>query len=82
VRWSFPTRDHVYASPAALSDGTIIAPSGDGTVYALDPAWGAEKWSFDTPAPIRSSPAVDGKDRIYFGSGEGKRAIRSAAGGA
>ncbi len=28
-------------------------------------------WTFDTPEPIRSSPAVDGDDNIYFGGGNG-----------
>ena len=70
--WSFGTRDHIYASPAELSDGTIVQPSADGTVYALDPEKGTVMWAFDTLEPIRSSPAVDGDDRIYFGSGEGR----------
>jgi outer membrane protein assembly factor BamB len=70
--WKFGTRDHIYASPAQLSDGTIIQPSADGTVYALDPSSGETIWAFDTKEPIRSSPAVDGLDRIYFGTGQGK----------
>lgn len=70
--WKFGTRDHIYASPAQLSDGTIIQPSADGTVYALNPATGRAVWTFETSEPIRSSPAVDGRDRIYFGSGEGR----------
>ena len=69
--WSVGTRDHIYASPAQLSDGTIIQPSTDGTVYAIDGS-GKVIWQFDTLEPIRSSPAVDGDDNIYFGSGEGK----------
>jgi outer membrane protein assembly factor BamB len=70
--WSFATRDHVYASPAQLSDGRIVAASTDGTVYALDPERGELAWAFDTLAPIRSSPAVDGADHVYVGSGDGK----------
>lgn len=70
--WKFGARDHIYASPAQLSDGTIIQPSADGTVYAIDPRTGRQKWAFDTLEPIRSSPAIDGLDRIYVGSGEGK----------
>ena len=69
--WQFPTRDHVYASAAELSDGTIVVPSSDGTVYALTED-GKLKWAYDTLEPIRSSPAVDGLDRIYFGSGDGR----------
>ncbi|MEZ4390787.1 MAG: PQQ-binding-like beta-propeller repeat protein [Polyangiales bacterium] len=70
--WQTGLRDHIYASPARLSDGTIIQPAADGTVYALDPEDGRVRWSFDTLEPIRSSPAVDAQDHIYFGSGEGR----------
>jgi len=70
--WKFGTKDHIYASPAQLSDGTIIQASTDGTLYAIDPHTGKSIWEFDTLEPIRSSPAVDGNDNIYFGNGEGK----------
>lgn len=70
--WKFGARDHIYSSPAQLSDGTIIQPSADGTVYALNPKNGKVKWAFDTLEPIRSSPAVDGNNLIYVGSGEGR----------
>ena len=69
--WKFGTKDHIYSSPAQLSDGTIIQASTDGTIYALN-SKGRVVWEFDTLEPIRSSPAVDGKDNIYFGNGEGK----------
>lgn len=69
--WKVGTRDHIYASPAQLSDGTIIQASTDGTLYAIN-SRGKVIWQFDTLEPIRSSPAVDGDDNIYFGSGEGK----------
>lgn len=70
--WKFAARDHIYASPAQLSDGTVIQPAADGTVYAIDPKNGREKWAYDTLQPIRSSPAVDGDDRIYVGTGDGR----------
>ena len=70
--WQTALGDHIYASAAMLSDGTLIQPAADGTVYALNPKNGKIIWSFDTLEPIRSSPAVDGEDNIYFGSGEGK----------
>ena len=69
--WKFGTRDHIYSSPAQLSDGTIVQASADGTLYAVDPETGKSVWEFDTLEPIRSSPAVDGNDNIYFGGGEG-----------
>ena len=69
--WSYQTRDHLYASPAQLSDGTIVQASADGTVYGIDVNTGVERWAFDWGAPIRSSPAIDGDDNIYFGTGDG-----------
>lgn len=71
-RWRFGARDHLYGSPAQLSDGTVIQPSADGTIYAVDPESGSVRWAFDALEPIRSSPAVDGRDLIYIGSGEGR----------
>lgn len=70
--WRFNARDHIYSSPAQLSDGTLIQPAADGTIYAINPETAKTLWKFDTQEPIRSSPAVDGQDRIYVGSGEGK----------
>ena len=72
VLWKTELRDHIYASPAQLSDGTVVQPSADGSVYGINPENGEIKWAFDTLEPIRSSPAVDANDQIYFGSGEGK----------
>jgi len=70
--WKTGLRDHIYASPAQLSNGLIIQPASDGTVYAIDPKDGHIVWAFDTLEPIRSSPAVDGNDVSYVGSGEGR----------
>lgn len=70
--WAFGTNDHIYSSPAQLSNGTILQPSTDGTLYAIDPETGTAVWEFDTLEPIRSSPAVDKDDNVYFGNGEGK----------
>lgn len=70
--WKLGLRDHIYSSPAQLSDGTIIQPCADGTIYAIEPTKGEILWQFDTLESIRSSPAVDGDDLIYVGSGEGK----------
>lgn len=70
--WKFATRDHIYSSPAQLSDGTIIQASVDGTIYALNPETGEQKWAYDTNVGIRSSPAIDGNNTIYIGTGDGK----------
>lgn len=70
--WKFATRDHIYSSPAQLSDGTIIQASVDGSIYAIDPKKGKPVWVYDTNVNLRSSPAIDGKDNIYIGTGDGK----------
>ncbi|MCX8125338.1 MAG: PQQ-binding-like beta-propeller repeat protein [Spirochaetes bacterium] len=70
--WKQGLRDHIYASPAQLSNGLIIQPCADGTIYALNPEDGHIVWAYDTLEPIRSSAAVDGNDVIYVGSGEGR----------
>jgi len=74
--WIFTTRDHLYSSPAELSDGTIIQAGVDGSVYALHPLTGELLWQHDNALlnPFRSSPAVTydkGNDLIYLGTGDG-----------
>ena len=69
--WSFPARDHIYASAGQLSDGTLIQPGCDGSVYAFA-SDGALLWAYDIKEPIRSSPAIDGNDNIYMGTGDGR----------
>jgi outer membrane protein assembly factor BamB len=71
LKWSFTTRDHLYASPALLKDDTVVQASADGTVYALDALTGTLKWAYDSLDPIRSSPAIDGNGNIYVGTGGG-----------
>jgi outer membrane protein assembly factor BamB len=70
--WKRGLRGHIYASPGQLSDGTIIQPCADGTVYALEASSGNVKWTYDILEPLRSSPAIDAKDRIYVGGGDGR----------
>jgi outer membrane protein assembly factor BamB len=77
--WSFPTRDHLYASPS-LDGDVIVQPSADGTVYAVDAATGSLRWQFDTRDPIRSSPAIDGDGNIYVGGGDGRLYVLDRSG--
>ncbi len=81
IRWSFPTTDHIYASPAlgrnraGHTDGIYIA-SADGSVYALTPR-GRLRWRYDTGAPVRSSPVIGSlpgprhHEIVYVGSSNG-----------
>ncbi len=72
AQWTFGALDHLYSSPALLSDGTIIQAGADGTIYALNPADGSVVWAYDTLAPLRSSPAVGADDVVYVGGGDGR----------
>jgi hypothetical protein len=71
-KWQLATRDHIYASPALLPDGTIVQPSSDGTIYGVSAVDGSVRFTFDTNTPIRSSPAVDGNGNVYVGGGDGR----------
>ncbi len=82
VRWSFKTSDHIYASPALGEDASgqtdaIYIASANGSVYALTPQ-GRLLWSYDTGAPVRSSPALgaapgaDHSGIVYVGSSNGR----------
>jgi outer membrane protein assembly factor BamB len=60
-----------FTSSPVIVDGTLVIGSGDGNVYALEAATGAELWRFATAGRVRSSPAVvDGV--VYVGSADGR----------
>jgi len=81
VRWSFPTADHIYSSPAlAAGPGgvteAVYIGSADGSVYAVGPD-GGELWRYDTGEPVRSSPVLGraphgGGEIVYVGSSNGR----------
>ncbi|MEQ8330933.1 MAG: PQQ-binding-like beta-propeller repeat protein [Longimicrobiales bacterium] len=69
LAWGHEGWDYLLPSPV-LAGGTVLVGSGDGHLYALDPATGAERWRFRTGGRIRGAPAVaDGV--AYVGSGDG-----------
>ncbi len=66
AKWKVQTGGKVRSSPVVV-DAVVYVGSGDGHVYALDAATGAEKWKFQTPKPVVGSAAVaDGV--VYIGS--------------
>ncbi|HQR80145.1 MAG TPA: PQQ-binding-like beta-propeller repeat protein [Actinomycetota bacterium] len=81
VKWKLQTGDHIYSSPALVEqDGAlqqIIIGSTDGLLYSVNPA-GELLWSYDTGAPIRSSPVVGqppvpgGTPIVYVGAANGR----------
>ena len=75
-RWQKIFLGYVTSSPALGSDGTVYVGAFDGSLHALDPDSGTERWSFATAEHIYSSPALgqgpDGSTRaIYIGSADG-----------
>jgi len=72
--------------PITGPDGTVYAASYDGTLFALDPATGTQKWAFSTtgdpyyPA-YGPSPVLASDGTLYFGSLGGELyALDSATG--
>ncbi len=61
VLWRFAVRGSVRSAPAE-ADGVIYVVSydgtGDGNVYALDAATGAERWRFTAPGRVSFTPAA------------------------
>jgi len=67
--WRFATEGQVRSSPV-VSDGSLFFGSGDGGLYCLDAATGAQRWHIVTGGPVLSDPAVaDGM--VFFGSDDG-----------
>lgn len=77
--WRVDARDHNYASAALLPDGNVVAPSADGSVYAISEE-GELAWTYAWGAPIRSSPAVAADGAIYLGTGDGHLLVLNADG--
>lgn len=48
----------ISASAPVISDGRIYVGSGDGAVYSLDAATGAQKWRFQTGIGLPSGPEI------------------------
>ncbi len=47
IRWERRLEGNVTPGPALGADGTVYAASNAGTLHALDPATGEDKWRFD-----------------------------------
>lgn len=72
--WSFtyppsPADDHRQGG-VILAGNLLLVPAWNGTLYALDPQTGEERWRFVTPGPLRASPSVDA-EQIYLPGGDG-----------
>ncbi|MCU1685620.1 MAG: hypothetical protein JWQ81_6359 [Amycolatopsis sp.] len=62
VRWRRTLEGAVTPGPVVGADGTIYVSSNAGVLHALDPATGADRWTFDTGkqggGDLSSSPLV------------------------
>jgi len=72
VKWISPGLGDIRSSPIIGPDGTIyIADSNaiiaGGYLYAIDPANGHQKWSYQTGNVYDQSPAVDSNGVVYIG---------------
>jgi len=62
VRWERRLEGNVTPGPAVAVDGTVYAASNAGTLHALDPSTGADRWTFDGGtsygSDLSTTPAV------------------------
>ena len=64
---SMPDPFDFYLSSPTIAEDTVYVGSGDGNVYALDPASGALRWKFHTGDVVHASPAI-ANGLVYIGS--------------
>ncbi len=57
----------MFQSSPVVAQGMVFFGCGDGNVYALDAATGAQRWKFATGDVVHASPAYDA-GTVYFGS--------------
>jgi outer membrane protein assembly factor BamB len=69
INWNFQTKGRIYCTPA-ISGSTILAGSGDSTLYAIDKLTGKIIWSYKTNGAINSSPAIYSSS-VFVGSTDG-----------
>jgi outer membrane protein assembly factor BamB len=67
--WGYEGWDYILSSPAVAGDRAFWG-SGDGNIYAVDPASGRVHWKYPTSGRVRSTPAVSG-DLLAVGNSEG-----------
>jgi polyvinyl alcohol dehydrogenase (cytochrome) len=57
--WTFSSSNGDFTGTPVIADGTLIAGTNLGTVYALDPVTGKVRWSRNLGQPINGSAAID-----------------------
>ena len=72
--WSLKDPGGFWTTPALYKD-VVIAASDEGTVYAVDQATGAVRWTFSLPPPTWQSAVIVG-DTLIQGDCEGGLRLR------
>jgi len=62
-----PINQEFEAPPVLGRDGTVYGGGHDGSVYALEPGTGKEKWKCETGGMLRNSPTVGPDGTVYAG---------------
>lgn len=57
--WVFNSANGDFTGTPVVADGTLVAGSNLGTIYALDPVTGKLRWSRNVGQPINGSAAID-----------------------
>ena len=68
--WTFDTHGGSVAAQPVLAEGLVFAGGGQGTLFVLDAASGAERFTFSAGDGINGSPAFSG-GVLYLGSADG-----------
>ncbi len=71
----------ILSSPAIGGDGTLYVGSLDGSLYAVNPDTGENKWRFKTAGTyLIGSPTVDGSGNVFVGDSDGMFYALSSSG--
>lgn len=62
IKWTATLKGNITPGPVISSDGSVLQATNAGTLYALDPKNGHQRWHFDGGSPygqdLSTSPAV------------------------
>jgi hypothetical protein len=72
LKWTRDLGSDIRGAPAVGSDGTVFTGNDGDKMYALQPWNGLNAHTpFSASGDIRSRPAIDGSDNVYFGTTNG-----------
>ena len=63
--WTFPSGGG-NSAPAVGVDGTVYVTNQDGTVYAIDPSSGSQKWTYNLSSASVQAPALDPSRNMLY----------------